>query len=61
MGGDAVVIAWFSGDTDSGTVAAGQQSDHLVMAAAVQQWLGALRGPGGRKVGLLLCLTGNMC
>ena len=35
---------------DSGTIAAGQQSDHLVMAAAVQQWLAAARGPKGRKV-----------
>ena len=48
-----------AGDADSGTIAAGQQSDHLVMAAAVQQWLLALRGPGGRKVGLLLCPTGQ--
>ena len=33
---------------DSGTLAAGQQSDHLVMAAAVDGWRAARRG-GGRK------------
>jgi len=43
---------------DSGTIAAGQQSDHLVMASALQQWLAAARGPKGRKVFLLtLSLT----
>lgn len=34
---------------ESGTVAAGQQSDHLVMAGAVDGWLSARRKDRGRK------------
>jgi ATP-dependent RNA helicase DHX29 len=34
---------------ESGTIAAGQQSDHLVMAAAVDGWLLARRKNSGRK------------
>jgi len=34
---------------ESGTIAAGQQSDHLVMAAAVDGWLSSRRKNSGRK------------